>query len=192
MTQKNIVSSEMAFLGHGSKISTIKFCFDNNVLVCQESRKFLLPPTILSFYFGPCVTLGAYYSLIDLSGVPFFAILLLFSGILLSWLFFIYMLLYRKNITFDFSSNLLIFVKKVIKRRQYVIELSDVIRIVSGSIQRMRSNRTDDLITCYYFSIILNDNQEIRICETTNKEDIDNVINTILLHCDSKGIQWKK
>ncbi|ETR73943.1 MAG: hypothetical protein OMM_00581 [Candidatus Magnetoglobus multicellularis str. Araruama] len=52
-------------------------------------------------------------------------------------------------------------------------------------------NTTHDLTTCYYFSIILMNNTEIRICETTNKEKLESIINIILNHCENQP-QWQK
>jgi len=187
MENKGIVASYKAFLGHKSKISSIKHKFDYNVLICKESLIFLLPPTLLSLLFGSCVSIAIYSGLIDLTKAPFFAVILLFLSIFISWIVFTAMLLYDKKIEFDFSSKRVIFIKKVLKNKQFQINLSNIDKIVSGSIQRVKSNRkTDNFVICYYFSIILSDNTEIRVCETTNKEELEIIINILLNNCSKK------
>jgi len=192
MENKDIVASDIAFLGHKSKMSSIKHKFINNVLICKESLIFLLPPKLLSFFFGPCLSTAIYLGLIDFTKAPFFAIILLFLSIVISWIVFTAMLLYHKRIEFDFSSKTLIFFKKVLQNKQFQINLSNINKIVSGSIQRVKSNRkNDNFLMCYYFSIILEDNTEIRVCETTKKEELEIIINIILNNC-SKKLQWKQ
>ena len=100
------------------------------------------------------------------------------------------MVLYHKKITFDFSSNSLLFEKKGLKKKQYLIDIFHIISIVSGIIQRVESDRTDNLVTCHYFSIVLIDNTEVRMCETTSKEELEDIINIILKNCRKK-LQWK-
>ncbi|ETR73944.1 MAG: hypothetical protein OMM_06639 [Candidatus Magnetoglobus multicellularis str. Araruama] len=72
MKDSDIITKDIAFLSHGSKIDSIKYTVKNNVLICQESKRFLLPPTLLSLFFGPCASLAIYFSLINLSQEPFF------------------------------------------------------------------------------------------------------------------------
>jgi len=191
MNNSEIVASDTAFLGHGSKMSSIKHTLKRNVLICQESQRFLLPPTLLSLYFGSFIPLALYFSWIDLSKEPVFAKLLLYIAVIGSWILFIAMLLYQKKITFDFSSNSIIFLKKGLKKKQFRIDLSHIDRIVSGSIQRVHSDRTDNVITCHYFSIFLFDNSEIRICETTCKEELEVIIDILLRHC-RQDLQWSQ
>jgi hypothetical protein len=191
LKKSDIISNDIAFLGHGSKMSSIKHRFHNNVLICQESRKFLLPPTLLSFYFGPCISLAIYFSFIDLSKTPIFATILLFIAVIGSWILFVAMLLYHKRIIFDFSSNALLFIKKGLNKNQHLIELSQIVKIVSRSVQRIRSENTDNLITCYYFNIILKDNTEIRMGETTNKEALDAIIKIICKHSGHQ-LEWNE
>jgi len=191
MKNFNITAKDIAFLGHGSKMASIKHFFNNNILICQENQRFLLPPTLLSLFFGLYIPLSIYFTWIDLTKVPLFAKFLLSLAVLGSWILFIAMLLYHKHITFDFESNSLIFVKKVLKKKQYLIDLSQIKKILSSSIERVNSDRTDNVTTCHYFSIILIDNTEIRICETTNKDELESIINIILNHCENQP-QWQK
>ena len=191
MKNSNITAKDIAFLGHGSKMASIKHDFNNNILICKESRRFLLPPTLLSLFFGSYIPLAIYFSLIDLTKVPLVAQILLFSAVFGSWILFIAMLLYQKNITVDFSSKSILFLKKGLKKKHYLIHLSQITKIVSGSIQRVKSDRVENVITCHYFSIILIDTTEIRMCETTSKEELNNIVSILLKHCENK-IQWQK
>jgi len=189
MNNSEIISSDIAFLGHGSKMASIKHRFNHDLLICRESQCYLLPPTLLSLYFGLFIPLAIYYSLIDLSKTPLFASILLFIAFIGSWILFIAMLLYQKRITFDFSSNSLIFFKKVLKKKQYHIDLSLLSRIVSGRITRVKSDSSGSVVICYFFSVILSDNTQIRICETTSKKELEIIINTIVKQCRQKP-QW--
>jgi hypothetical protein len=191
MNNSEIISSDTAFLGHGSKISSIKHTFNRNVLICQESQRFLLPPTLISFYFGSFIPLAIYFSWIDLAKEPVFAKILLFLAVIGSWILFIAMLLYHKRITIDFSSNTIIFLKKGLKKKQFRIDLSQIDRIVSGSIKRVHSDNTDNVVTCHYFSILRFDHTEIRMCETTCKEELEEIVNIFLEHCRQK-LQWSQ
>jgi predicted nucleic-acid-binding Zn-ribbon protein len=190
LKNSDIIAKDIAFLGHGSKMASIKHRFDKNVLICRESRYFLLPPTLLSFYFGPCISLAIYFSFIEVSNVPLFARILLFLAVIGSWILFVAMLLYHKTIIIDFSSNSLLFVKKVLLKKQYLIDLSQIIRIVSSSVQRVNSDSIENVTTCYFFTIVLTDNTKIRMCETTQKEELNNIIAIVCKNC-GHAIEWQ-
>lgn len=190
MENSDIISKDIAFLGHGSKMASIKHCFDKNVLICRERRRFLLPPILLSFYFGPCISLAIYFSFIELSNVPLFARILLFLAVTGSWILFVAMMMYHKTIIIDFSSKSLLFVKKVWLKKQYRIDLSQIVSILSRSVQRVNSDSTGNVTTCHYFTIILIDHTKIRMCETTKKEELNNMISIIRNNC-GHAIEWQ-